>query len=113
MPESVRHALFLKEEIPAESKRHGMSREFIWNTWTDAILHHEYVLPLLVLRQEIAKMSTDRSEESKQSEQKGGSLERWQGPYWWKSLKESKNLGADHIGGKFDMFETLLVSLTT
>ncbi|CAL1139991.1 unnamed protein product, partial [Cladocopium goreaui] len=39
----------------------------------------------LLLQEEIAKMSVERSE-SKESSQ-GGSLERWQGPYWWNSLR--------------------------
>lgn len=48
----------------------------------------ESVRHSLLLQEEIAKMSVERSE-SKESSQ-GGSLERWQGPYWWNSLKNSK-----------------------
>lgn len=40
----------------------------------------------LLLQEEIAKMSDNKSEE-KGEEPQGGSLQRWQGPYWWKSLK--------------------------
>ena len=50
----------------------------------------ESVRHVVLLQEEIAKMS-DRSEDQKlQEECSGGSLARWQGPYWWKSLKIGK-----------------------
>eukprot|EP00434_Breviolum_minutum_P019987 symbB.v1.2.017631.t1/scaffold1340.1/size241236/16 len=49
----------------------------------------ESVRHSLLLQEEIAKMSAERSEESKVGNH-GGSLQRWQGPYWWNSLKSSK-----------------------
>lgn len=54
-----------------------------------AVALPESVRHSLMLQEEIAKMS-DRSEGEKLQEEQacsGGSLERWQGPYWWKSLK--------------------------
>eukprot|EP00438_Fugacium_kawagutii_P017550 Skav228538 [mRNA] locus=scaffold1887:237588:243024:+ [translate_table: standard] len=50
----------------------------------------ESVRHSLLLQEEIAKMSADRSEDSKAEMAGGGSLSRWQGPYWWNSLKTSK-----------------------
>ena len=40
--------------------------------------------------QEMTKIATEGTE-SERSE-RGGALERWQGPYWWKTLKTSKRL---------------------
>eukprot|EP00434_Breviolum_minutum_P012077 symbB.v1.2.010648.t1/scaffold701.1/size171414/4 len=53
----------------------------------------EFVRHSLLLQEEIAKMSTEREEKSEREEScRGGSLDRWQGPYWWKSLKQTKQI---------------------
>eukprot|EP00435_Cladocopium_sp_Y103_P025362 s1492_g6.t1 len=45
----------------------------------------------LLLQEEIAKISERSEDKANEDYCRGGSLERWQGPYWWKSLKNSKN----------------------